>query len=62
MRGGAASFADSTANFSKDGDMSLGVDARAAGLHQEWADVAATKGGDYLGPKTVETYRPDMPN
>jgi len=62
MRGGATSFADSSADFSKEGDMSLGIDPRAAGLNQEWADVAATKGGDYLGPKTVETYRSDMPN
>ncbi len=62
MRGGAASFADASADFSKEGDMTLGIDPRAAGLNQEWADVAATKGGDYLGPKTVETYRSDMPN
>jgi hypothetical protein len=62
MSGGAASIADSSADFSKDGDMTLGVDSRAAGLHQEWTDVAATKGGDYLTPKTLETYRADMPN
>ena len=62
MRGGATSFADSAAEFTKDGDMSLGIDPRAAGLNQEWADVAAAKGGDYLGPKTLETYRSDMPN
>ncbi len=61
QRGGAASFADASAEFSKSGDMTLGINPRAAGLNQEWHDVAATKGGDYMGPRTLETYRSDMP-
>jgi hypothetical protein len=61
QRGGAASFADAAADFSKSGDMTLGINPRAAGLNQEWHDVAATKGGDYMGPQTLETYRSDMP-
>jgi hypothetical protein len=61
QRGGAASFADAAAEFSKSGDMTLGINPKAAGLNQEWHDVAATKGGDYMGPQTLETYRSDMP-
>jgi hypothetical protein len=61
QRGGAASFAEASAEFSRSGDMTLGINPRAAGLNQEWHDVAATKGGDYMGPRTLETYRSDMP-
>lgn len=59
MRGGAASLADTAAAVSD--DMTLGINPKAAGLHQEWNDVAAQKGGDYMGPRVAETYRSDMP-
>lgn len=59
MRGGAASLADTAAAVSD--DMTLGINPKAAGLNQEWHDVAAQKGGDYLGPRVAETYRSDMP-
>ncbi len=59
MRGGAASFADSAAPVGE--HMDLGINPKAAGLNQEWHDVAAQKGGDYMGPRVAETYRSDMP-
>lgn len=59
MRGGAASLADSAAPVGE--HMDLGINPKVAGLNQQWHDVAAQKGGDYMGPRVAETYRSDMP-
>lgn len=58
-RQGGGALAMNPADYSKSGDFMLGVNPQAAGLHKEWADVAAAGGGDYMAPAIQETYRSD---
>lgn len=59
QRQGGGGFTLAPADFSKEGDGMLGINPQVAGLHKEWADVAAAGGGDYMAPSIQQTYRSD---